>query len=63
METCSCVRCERSRWGIATFKAIRRNHPFFKSGGMFGHDWRTFGLLYPRACSILKAAQAAQEGR
>ena len=41
---------------LATWKAIRRHHPFFRSGGMFGFDWRTFHVCYPADCAILRQA-------
>lgn len=40
----------------AIWKAIMRNHPFFQGGGMFGHDFRTMRISYPRAESILRQA-------
>jgi len=47
---------------LAVWKAILRNHPFFAEGGTFGFDWRTFHVVDPRACAILKQAVAlAQE--
>jgi hypothetical protein len=45
----------------AVCKSIRRRHPFFQSGGMFGHDWRTFRLCYPLGASILYAAMIAAD--
>ena len=42
----------------AIARAIFRNHPFFRYAGyqMFGWDWRTFGLLYPRSAMVLREA-------
>ena len=42
----------------AIAKAIFKNHPFFQGYAMFGWDWRTFGLLYPKSARILREALA-----
>ena len=46
---------------LAIWKAIRRNHPFFKDGGAFGFDWNTFHACYPNDCAILRHAIATAE--
>ena len=40
------------RW-TSVAKAIFRNHPFFQSGGLYGWDWATFRVCYPRSAAIL----------
>ena len=47
---------ERMENPRAVWKAIMRNHPFFKDGGMFGFDFRTMRISYPRAANILRRA-------
>lgn len=42
----------------AVWKSILRHHPFFREGGMFGFDFRTFHVSDPYACAILKRAVA-----
>lgn len=48
-----------AKQGLAVWKAIRRHHPFFRAGGAFGFDWRTFHVCYPTDCAILRVAVAA----
>jgi hypothetical protein len=51
------------RAAMAVWKAILRNHPFFKAGGAFGFDWRTFCACYPADCAILRHAVAVASAR
>lgn len=37
----------------AVAKSIFRNHPFFRTGGLYGWDWATFGVCYPESARIL----------
>ena len=41
---------------LSVWKSIRRNHPFFREGGMFGFDWNTFHVVDPYACAVLRQA-------
>ena len=43
---------------LAIWKSIKRHHPFFKSGGLFGFDLRTMAMSYPRDAIILSTAIA-----
>lgn len=38
----------------AAWKSILRHHPFFRAGGRFGFDWRTFRYCYPSDCDVLR---------
>ena len=42
----------------AVWKAILRNHPFFRYAGYqpWGFDWATFNACYPRSAKILREA-------
>lgn len=39
---------------ITIGKSIRRNCPFFQGYAMFGYNWRTFAICYPRACEVYR---------
>ena len=44
----------------AVIRSMRRNHPFFApGGGAFGHDMRTFRILYPYGAFIFGCAMLA----